>query len=138
MLKFWRGRWQGLKQSKPGERFVDAYERSYRTAREGFPWRKVIIIIAALVSFVIAFVLMFIPGPAVVFYFIGAGLLASEFRWMAVLLDRLELKLRSLAKFLQRWWKQASWRARIAVTMLAAVVTLAALWGMYVLWQSRR
>ena len=61
----------------------------------------------AVISTVIGVVLVFIPGPAFIFFMIAGALLASQWWALACLLDRTEIVLR-------RQWK----RARSAAKML--------------------
>lgn len=54
----------------------------------------------------IGLVLTFIPGPAILFFLLAAGLLSAQSRWMARELDHAELKLRG------GWSAFRSWRNR--------------------------
>ncbi len=65
-------------------------------------------------------VLTFLPGPGVIFYFFGAGLLAGESRYLARALDWTEVRLRKLVRWMKRWWKQASVVGKLAVILVAA------------------
>lgn len=87
--------------------------------------------VAAIILLAIGVVLTFIPGPAIVFFFAGAGLLAGESRVLARWLDWSELKLRKSFHWLKRWWKQASRIAKSAVTFLGSCVVSGLLFGAY-------
>jgi len=78
----------------------------------------------AIILLAIGVVLTFIPGPAIVFFFAGAGLLAGESRTLARGLDWSELKLRRAFHWCKRWWKQASLMAKLAVVLVSACVVL--------------
>jgi hypothetical protein len=114
--------WRAFRGGKPGHRFQDRFDRS-RQSRDSQSWlRRLIEPIAAIVLLAIGVVLTFIPGPAIVFYFAGAGLLAGESRTLARGLDWSELKLRRAFHWSKRWWGRASLIAKLAVIFLAAGV----------------
>lgn len=112
--------WRAFRDGKPGQRFVDRYDRT-KQLRKSQSWgRRWIEPVAAIVSLAIGVILTFFPGPAIVFYFAGAGLLAGESRKLARGLDWSELKLRQAFRWAKRWWGRASWIAKLAVIFLAA------------------
>ncbi len=83
--------WRRLKQSEPGRRFQDRYERnrapdSPRLARVG----------GALVLALLGLVMLVTPGPGLAALGVGLALLAGEFRAVARFLDWTELRLRKL------------------------------------------
>ena len=78
--------------------------------------------VAAIILLAIGVVLTILPGPAVVFYFAGAGLLAGESRTLARGLDWTELKLRRAFHWLGRWWKRASIAAKSIVIFCGVCV----------------
>ena len=77
-----------LKASEPGERFLQCYQR--HQAREA-PWLKPLMFFAGVFSFVIGFVLAFIPGPAVMFFALSAALFACEYKPVANAFDKVEV-----------------------------------------------
>ena len=79
----------------------------------------------------IAVVLVFIPGPAVLFFFAGASLLASESRVVARALDWLEVRLRKVIHWVLRWWGRAPRIAKQLVFLWAALALLGAGYGAY-------
>jgi len=83
------------------------------------------------VCLAIGVVLTFIPGPAVVFYFAGAGLLAGESLWLARGLDWTELKVRKAYRWSKKWWQRASLIARSAVIFVGICVGGAFCFGAY-------
>jgi hypothetical protein len=123
--------WRAFRGGKPGHRFQDRYDRS-KQSRESQSWaQRLIQPFAAIILLVIGVVLTFIPGPAIVFYFAGAGLLAGESRVLARGLDWSELKLRKGFHWLKRWWKQASLIAKSAVIFLGTCAVSAMLCAAY-------
>ncbi len=102
MLARIKNTWNQLKSFPPGTRF-EAFHRS----QEGQPpWIAALYIVLAAVSFVVGVILAFIPGPAVVFFALSAGLVATRSVWMARWMDRMEARGRKL------WASYRGWRKR--------------------------
>lgn len=96
-----------LRGDAPGERFQRRYDRA-RKAGGPEGWERVVLIVLAVVATAIGIVLVFIPGPAILFFFIAGGLLATESRKLAKALDWSELKTRALCGWLlRRVWGRA-------------------------------
>jgi hypothetical protein len=93
MLNKIKAEWRDLKASPPGHRFVQCHER--HQARDA-PWLKPLLFFAAIFSFVIGVVLVFIPGPAILFFLISAGLLACEYHPVAKGFDKVEMWMRKM------------------------------------------
>ena len=90
-------RWRQLRESEPGRRFAEWHERRRRTRGERGLVARVVPVLVALVLLAIGAVLVFIPGPAVLFFAVGGMVLAGESRRVARALDRGELWVRRLA-----------------------------------------
>lgn len=89
---------------RPGERFQRYYERARRDRKSGAAKERVVRVVLATICFAIGLVLVFIPGPAILFFFIGGVLLASESRLAARGLDWSEIKVRAAWQWaLGRW-----------------------------------
>lgn len=94
--------WRSLKRGRPGRRFQDRYERSAEARnRQHVAWR-IAKVIAGLVAIAIGVVEILLPGPAVLFFFVGGALLASESRAVARAMDWGERRGRSLWRFVRR------------------------------------
>ena len=76
--------------------------------------------ILALACLAVGVVLVFIPGPAVLFFFIGGGLLAAESRVIAWGLDYSELKIRAMWTWIKRHWRELHVAGKAAVGSLIA------------------
>jgi hypothetical protein len=111
--------WRALRAGKPGHRFQDRFERSRKSGATQSLARRLIQPVAAIVLLAIAVVLTFIPGPAIVFYFAAAGLLAGESRALARGLDWGEIQLRKAFRWLKAWWKRASLVSKMAVGLVS-------------------
>ncbi|HEY6079479.1 MAG TPA: hypothetical protein VIW29_11780 [Polyangiaceae bacterium] len=94
--------WTELKASPPGERFQEAYHRQKRADQGRSAAARWLRPIAALLSFAIGVVLVFIPGPAVVFFALSATLLATQSLRVARVLDQTEVWLRAQRTKLRR------------------------------------
>lgn len=93
-------------------------------------------LILALALVAVGVVLVFIPGPAVLFFFIGGGLLASESRGIARMLDWLEVKLRALWNWGTRHWKKMPHWGRAMLATGVVCVGVAAAYTSYRLMSS--
>ena len=71
--------------------------------------------ILAGLSAAVGFVLVFIPGPAILFFLIAAALLASDWLFVARLLDWGEVRIRRIAVRLKKFWGARSIPARVAL-----------------------
>jgi hypothetical protein len=87
MLHQLKSHWHDFKRSPPGQRFQRVYEQQQKQPSR---WAKPLMLIAAVVSLAIGVVLVFIPGPAVVFFALTAALLGAQSRWVARQLDAAE------------------------------------------------
>ncbi len=83
-----------LLEAPPGLRFVRHYQRQQRRASE-HPLLRPFKVVVALLLLTLGFMLGFFPFlPGSVFGLLGLALLGSQFRFVAVMLDRLELLIR--------------------------------------------
>jgi hypothetical protein len=131
MLRSLKRQWRAFHKGKPGHRFQERYDRNEQS-RESQSWvQRLIQPLIAIVSLAIGVVLTFIPGPAILFYFIGAGLLAGESRTLARWLDWSELKSRKAFHRAKRWWKHAGLFARSGVILSGVCVTGGAVYLAY-------
>ncbi|HVJ14902.1 MAG TPA: hypothetical protein VM686_05655 [Polyangiaceae bacterium] len=110
MLQRWKREWNAFKSLPPGKRFQRRYQQHQRRPESKSVWRRVLWIGGALASFAVGVVLMFIPGPAVVFFGVSAALIANQSRWAARALDWLELRLRALYGQARDLWRESAVR----------------------------
>lgn len=94
-----------MKKSPPGERFVAQHERAKQNGLASGAGRVVCVALAT-VATAIGVVLVFIPGPAFVFFLLAGALLASQWRGLAEWMDAAELKLRKALRGLRRGWRK--------------------------------
>ena len=91
--------WKRLRKLPPGERF----ESIHREQRNRSPAVKAALFGIALLSFAGGLVLMFIPGPAVLFFALAGALLATQSLWVARRLDQGEVWGRRAVASVRRW-----------------------------------
>ena len=101
--------WRRLKHAPPGERFQAFNERQQRHARGPI---KALYLGGALVALAVGVVLIFIPGPAFVFFILAGALLAAQSRWVARHLDDLEVAGRKTATRAHAWWRRTRGKRR--------------------------
>jgi hypothetical protein len=127
MQSMLKPRWLTMPTGRAGHRFQDRYAEA-KKARAHAGWghrgRRFLLLFVALGSMIIGAFLMFLPGPAVLFYFFGGTLLASESLFMARLMDWAEVRLRSLWKWGERHWAQTPTWGRAAVITLVIYLGL--------------
>jgi hypothetical protein len=107
MLSGLREQWQRLKCLPPGSRF-QTFHREQKKKGVGV---KIAYAALSIVSFAAGVVFAFIPGPAVVFFALCAGLLAAQSAWIARLLDRSEVKGRRVARAMRGAWRRRRGRS---------------------------
>ncbi|MEY4938552.1 MAG: hypothetical protein RIQ93_287 [Verrucomicrobiota bacterium] len=110
-----------LKLGRPGRRFEQHYEWAQQSESRGASRRWINFLLAG-ITFAIGVVLVFIPGPAVVFFFITGALLAPESRAIARFMDWSEMKIRALWQWAISQWRGLSQAGKIAAASLLAMV----------------
>lgn len=131
MLNRLRKHWDDLRHGRPGHRFEARFETIKRGADRPL-WGRVLSMLAAVVALGIGAVLMFIPGPAVLFFLVAGMLFAAESRTVARALDWTELKLRALLHWTKQTWKRLSLPIQVVLGGLVVLITLA---GAYTVFQ---
>lgn len=99
-------KWREFQHGHPGRRFQERYER-HRRARQNKPWYSNFLKIALAIALIlIGVVLLFMPGPAILFFAVGAALLADHSQAVARPLDWTEVKVRQVLAAAKRWWRR--------------------------------
>lgn len=99
-----------LGKHEPGERF-GAFHREQRDKPFGV---KLAFFGLAFVAFAVGVVLAFIPGPAVLFFFLAGALLSTQSRYVAEALDKLEVWGRKAFASIRAWWRRKRGRRNAA------------------------
>lgn len=120
--------WKTLKRGRPGHRFEDRYVALRRTKNRRTMIGRIARLVIAVASLAVGIVLMFIPGPAILFFLIAGGLLAAESRGVARGLDWSEVRIRRITKWLLMRWRKLPLIGKIFV---GAVVLALGAGGLY-------
>lgn len=110
-----REHWREFRRGRPGHRFQLRYERARKSARRTGALHRVLIVAFALGSFMLGALFAVIPGPALPFFFLGGGLLATESRPIARFMDWCEVECRKVVAWGKRRWRRLPTFARVAV-----------------------
>lgn len=113
---------EGKKRDRHG-RFRRRYYKAKRQERRS-PIKRVWTVTAGAVVAVAGLVLMPLPGPGLLIFVLGLGMLAGEFLFVAVLLDRAEGELAPRVIRLRDWMLLHRWAAS-ALGLLVAATGLA-------------
>src|SRR5215207_3144765 len=122
--------WRRFKGSEPGHRFQDRYRR--RQERE-HGWRdpsRLFYVVGGLVLAVGSLLLGVLPGPGMLTFFVGLGMIAGEFRSVARLLDWAEVWARVAAKRVGGIWRSSA-AGKILVVGVGALCSAAVLYVAY-------
>lgn len=112
--------WAALQRARPGRRFEERYEAAQRKENRASFLARVVRFTIATAALAVGVVLVFIPGPAVLFFAIAGALLASESRGVARFLDWSEVKIRAVLRWAQRTWKRLPMVGKVAVAIMGA------------------
>lgn len=97
-----RKKWNQLKEAPPGERFQQFHE----SERQRPAWVRFLYLGLAILFIPVGVLFAFIPGPAVLFFALSAGLFAAQSMWVAKRLDRLEVVMRSAIERLRAAYRR--------------------------------
>jgi hypothetical protein len=126
MLTHSKATWKELKAAPAGHRFEMHYHRERGRRGKGSPLRTGLTWAGAIVAFGVGVVLVFIPGPAVVFFALAAALLATQSLRVARALDWIELEGRAVARALRRWYHRRSSAQRVVLLIALGCAVAAA------------
>ena len=123
--------WQDFEESKPGSRFRDRYYKRQQNRRSRLSPSRLLYVVGGLLLVVASLFLGPAPGFGFGTAFIGLALLASEFRFMARLLDWSEVRLRRLGRELRDVWRTLPLVFRAVIVLVALILVVALLYGLY-------
>ena len=124
---------EDFRASKPGRRFRERYERRHREQRSRLSPSSILYIVVGVLLVIASVFLGPAPGFGFGTGFIGLALLASEFKFLARLLDKSEVKLRSLGRELRDIWRTLPFGLQAVLVLVAVILLLALAYGVYVL-----
>jgi hypothetical protein len=125
MPLFFRRHWRELRRGRPGHRFQARYERARKEQHRSGAGQRVILVVLALIFIAIGVVLSVIPGPAIPFFFLGGGLLATESKPIARFMDWCEVLIRKIIAWGKRHWKRLPLIARIVLIVVGVCCSAA-------------
>lgn len=117
MFEKFKRSWDAFKQSRPGSRFTDYYERRQQSDK-GRAW-TVLYVTGGLAVIAIGVFALVAPGPGLLFIALGFGIIARESSKLAKAMDGLELRLRRVASWGRDAWQRASLVLRVLLAMIA-------------------
>jgi uncharacterized protein (TIGR02611 family) len=131
MIERAKENWRRFKQSKPGHRFQDhhyRYQQSYgsRSYLRGF-----FSVIGGLLVVAGGLVAVPGPGPGWLIILLGLGMVAGESLFSARLLDRAEIRLRGLARWVAGIWRTSP--AFVKVLIFLAILACAFVIGIWLI-----
>lgn len=120
MIAKLKRQWTALRRARPGHRFEERYEAAQRKENRASFFARVLRFTLATVALAIGVVLVFIPGPAILFFALSGALLASESRAVARFLDWCEVKIRAVMRWASRVWEKLPVAGKVAVAIVGA------------------
>ncbi len=127
--------WNVFSHGQPGHRFQDRYRAHQRDLANRGMLRRLKRIFLAIAATVIGIVLVFTPGPAIVFFFLAGALLASDWLGMARTLDWLEIRLRRRWQRVDQTWRGLPAIGRVGLIAAVGGLSVATTYGAYRLTQ---
>jgi hypothetical protein len=123
LLENVRKDWRKFKNEAPGRRFQERYRRRQERGHGWLNPRRLFNVVVGLALVVFSAFFGWAPGPGVLTFFIGLGMIAGEVRPVARFLDWGEVWGRKLLAGFKDVWKVASYRLRglILAASLACV-----------------
>src|SRR3712207_3359007 len=122
--------WQEFKESKPGHRFQDRYRRRQESEHGWKDPRRLFYVVGGLILAVGSLAFGILPGPGMLTFFLGVGMIAGEFRPVARLLDRAEVRAREFGRWVGGIWR-SSVAGKASVVAVAVICVSAVLYVAY-------
>ena len=110
--------WRRLKAGNPG--LQQEFRRRRGAGRSRI--QKAILIVGGVLLMAAGFLLLFTPGPGLVFLFAGGFMIAQQSLVAARALDWSEIRLRKLLAWSLRAWRRSSTTLQVLVVVVAVVV----------------
>jgi hypothetical protein len=115
--------WHSLSAGKPGHRFRDRYHQNQKNPQQRWTGRIVRFVLAAVI-FLGAAALTVIPGPATPLFFVAGALIASDWLWMAKVMDRIEVLLRKIFKPVGKVWLKLPVYGRVLLALFTTTLSI--------------
>src|ERR671920_1760086 len=124
--------WQEVQESKPGHRFQDRYRRRQESEHGWKDPHRLFYVVGGLLLALGSLAFGVLPGPGMLTFFLGVGMIAGEFRPVAGLLDWSELRARELGRWVGGIWR-SSVAGKVLVVFVGALCFAVVLWVAYLL-----
>ncbi len=132
MIERMKESWRRFKASEPGHRFQERYRRRQETEHGWRDPSKLFYLVGGLIIAVGSLLLGVLPGPGMLTFFLGLGMIAGEFGPVARLLDWAEVWARVAAKRVGGIWRSSAW-GKILVVSVGAILVATVLYVAYLL-----
>jgi hypothetical protein len=124
--------WQRFEASKPGHRFQDRYRRRQEGEHGWTDPRRLFYVLGGLILALGSLAFGILPGPGMLTFFVGMGMIAGEFRPVARLLDWAEVRAREFGRLVRGIWRSSA-AGKLLVVLVGAICVAAVLWVAYLL-----
>ena len=131
MLNRLKEDWRHLKHGEPGQRFKDRYYLSQRRKRSRITFWRVFNIGAGSGIALGGLLMVIAPGPGWLAIFLGLGMLSGELLPVARILDRIEVQLRKLVRWLREAWNNTPVVGKALILLAILTVVAASVYGAY-------
>jgi Putative transmembrane protein (PGPGW) len=131
MLDHLKEDWRHLKHGEPGQRFKDRYYFSQRRNRSRITFWRVFNIGAGSGIALGGLLMVIAPGPGWLAIFLGLGMLSGELLPVARILDRFEVQLRKLIRWLREAWNNTPVVGKALILLAILTVVAASVYGAY-------
>ncbi|SKA82143.1 TIGR02611 family protein [Prosthecobacter debontii] len=126
--------WNQLKNGRPGKRFENFYQTRQKDRCDGDTWRRVLYVTLGIALTLVGIIMLGMPGPGLLVVAFGLALVASEFLFMARLLDRAEVLIRGSVQALKQWWHNCLPYQRSLGVMAVVILLIGMVGCAYKLW----
>jgi hypothetical protein len=124
--------WRRFATSEPGHRFQERYRRRQQSEHGWRDPRRLFYVLGGFIVAVGSVVLGVLPGPQTLTFLVGVGMIASELRPVARLLDWAEVRAREFGRWVGGIWRTSA-AGKVLVISVAAICLGAFLWVAYLL-----
>jgi Putative transmembrane protein (PGPGW) len=131
MLDHLKEDWRHLKHGEPGQRFKDRYHLSQRRNRSRITFWRVFNIGAGSGIALGGLLMVIAPGPGWLAIFLGLGMLSGELLAVARILDKIEVQLRKLIRWLSEAWNNTPVVGKALILLAILTVVAASVYGAY-------
>jgi uncharacterized protein (TIGR02611 family) len=123
-----------LKESRPGRRYQDHYHRRRRRFSSGRSVLRAIFgLVGGFLIVVVGIVAVPGPGPGWLIILLGLGMIAGESLSFARLIDRGEVRLRQMARWIVGVWVTSPTLVKVSIALTVLACTAALGYGIYYL-----